>query len=292
MTKKSFAIIGSNGYIGKHLVSHLKSMDADIYCYDIAGENASEFIAVDLKNKEEIKKINLDVDYIFFMAGKTGTYIGFDKYEDFIDTNEKTLLHLLDAIRSSNLTRLPRIIFPSSRLVYKGNNSTTISECDPKEAKTVYAINKLSCELILETYKNVFEIPYTIFRLCVPYGNIFSNTYSYGTIGFFIKQASENKDIVLYGDGKLKRTFTHIADISKAMIDVSLMSVSQNEIYNIGGQTLSLKQAAAFIAGQFGVKVKFVPWSKNDLLIESGDTVFDDSKLQILLGGFEYKKLF
>jgi UDP-glucose 4-epimerase len=283
------AVIGGNGYIGRHIVAYLRSMNISTHCYDLSGEDSSGFTQIDLADKESIHKIDINVDYIFFMTGLTGTYIGFDRYDDFIDINEKALLHLLTAIRSSPYR--PRIIYPSSRLVYKGNENKCLAEDDEKDGKTIYAINKICSEMLLNVYEKCFNIPYTIFRICVPYGDDFSQGYSFGTIGFFIKQALARKDIVLYGDGNLKRTFTNISDICALMINCSLKKQSENEIYNIGGETLSLKDAALIIARKYGVNVSFAPWPKQDLLIESGSTMFDDSKIQKIIGGYIYRKI-
>ena len=66
---------------------------------------------------------------------------------------------------------------------------------------------------------------------------------------------------------------------------------SDGQIYNVGGETLSLKQAAEIVASKFGTKVVNVPWPERDLRIESDHTYFNDTKIQALLGGFSYKRL-
>lgn len=282
------AIIGANGYIGKHLAFYLQRMGMTPMCYDIQDEVRENYKKVDLTNKESVKDIDLNVDYIFMFAGLTGTYAGFDKYETYININEIGLLNLLDAIRNSEYR--PKIIFPSTRLVYKGIDKL-LKEEDDKETKTLYAVNKLACEGLLQAYKASFDIPYTVFRICIPYGNLLSTDYSFGTVGFFIKQAKSGKDITLYGGGDIKRTFTHMEDICYQIVYGAMKEESNGEIYNIGGQTLSLKQAAEIIATKFGTNVVAVPWPERDLRIESDHTYFDDTKIRTLLNFGEYKQL-
>lgn len=65
---------------------------------------------------------------------------------------------------------------------------------------------------------------------------------------------------------------------------------SNGEIYNIGGQKLSLREVAEFIAQKFGSKVVTVEWPERDLRIESDNTYFDDSKIRSLLKLSEYKQ--
>jgi len=117
----------------------------------------------------------------------------------------------------------------------------------------------------------------------VPYGNLFGNQYSYGTIGFFLDKASKKEDIVLFGDGSIRRSFTHVADICKTIYDAILNEGSKNQIFNIGGENLSLLDAATLVAGKFGVGIKFMPWPEMALKLESHDTVFDESKLCSLI---------
>ena len=285
---KRALVIGSKGYIGNHLSYYLKKSGFDVKKYDVVPCEEENYYCLDMTNKESISQIDLNVDLIFMFAGLTGTYAGFDSYEKYISINEITLLNLLDAIRKSEYR--PKIIFPSTRLVYKGYDKP-LKEEDEKESKTVYAANKLACEGYLQAYHDSFDIPYTVFRICIPYGNLLSSDYSFGTVGFFIKQAKVGKDITLYGGGSIKRTFTHMEDLCYQIVEGAMKKGSDGQIYNVGGETLSLKQAAEIIATKFGTNVAAVPWPEKDLRIESDHTYFDDTKIQALLGGMTYKRL-
>ena len=285
---KKVALIGAKGFIGRHLSWYLKAYKGvDPELYDICDVGSEEnYHKIDLLDKGTLSQINLNVDYIFLMSGLTGTKIGFDKYSQFIDINEIALLNLLDTIRNSEFR--PKIIFPSSRLVYRGSDYP-LKENDIKETKTIYAVNKLACEGYLSAYSANFDIPYTVFRICVPYGNMLDNNYSFGTVGFFLKMALEGKDITLYGGGNLKRTFTHLEDLCYQMVEGAFNVNSDNKIYNIGGETYSLYEVASFIAKRYHVNVVTTPWPEADLRLESGHTFFDDSSIGQLFNGFKYK---
>jgi UDP-glucose 4-epimerase len=288
---KKIGVIGANGYIGKHIVSYLQRYyDVNVDSYDIVAEcDLPNYHKVNLTDKESIKGLNLDLDYIFMFAGLTGTYNGFNEYQKFISINELGLLNLLDAIKNSEYR--PKVIFPSTRLVYKGVDKS-LKEDDLKECKTIYAANKLACEGYLQAYHDSFDIPYTIFRICLPYGNLLSTDYSFGTVGFFIRQAKAGKDITLYGGGNIKRTFTHMEDLCYQIIEGSFHHESNGQTYNVGGETLSLHDAAEIIAAKYGTKVTEIPWPERDLRIESSHTYFDDTKIRSLLRNMNpYKKL-
>lgn len=283
------AIIGAKGFIGRHIRWYLQTQKQIVpECYDIVDSVEPYYHKVNMLDRKEVEIINFNVDYIFMMTGLTGTKVGFDKYEQFLDINEMALLNLLDAIRKSPYR--PKVVFPSSRLVYKGINKP-LKEDDEKDCKTIYAANKIACEGYLKAYNYNFDIPYTVFRICVPYGNMLDNDYSFGTVGFFIKMASQGKDITMYGGGTIKRTFTHLYDVCYQMVEGAMNFGSNNQVYNVGGETYSLHDAAEIFAKKYGVNVVAVPWPDADLRLESDHTFFEDSKIQLLLGGFNYKKL-
>jgi len=281
---KTSLLIGSNGYLGKHLSVFLDKKGFENLNFDIqpAGfDGIRNYSQIDITNSASFENLNPNVDFIFFFAGLTGTSDGFDKYQDFVRVNELGLLNFLDWIKTKGSK--PRIIFPSTRLVYKGKKDHPLREDDIKETKTIYALNKLAAENVLWMYHNAFEIDYTIFRICLPYGNRFGGAYSYGTIGFFLDKAVKKEDIVLFGDGSIRRTFTHVEDICENIYSAILNLESKNQVYNIGGENLSLFEAAKLVAGKFGVGIKFIPWPALALKLESDDTVFDDSKLSSLI---------
>ena len=166
------------------------------------------------------------------------------------------------------------------------------SEEDPKEAKTIYAVNKITCENILKAYSGSFNLPYTIYRICVPYDDHFEAEYSYGTIGFFLNQAKNRGTINLFGDGSLRRTFTSIEDVCKQIINSCQYEKSANQVYNIMGEEYSLKEIATLIADKYKSNITFSEWPEEHLRIESGDTVFNSEKIESefnlsLLNSFE-----
>lgn len=279
-------IFGSNGYIGRHMTSALRASGQSVVGVGIEDQTIGETDAyhqVDCTDSEKLLDLDFDVDAVYVFAGYTGTQAGFTEYKRFLDLNDRVLLNILNAVRISEHN--PRIVFPSTRLVYKGVEKTPLVETSEKEAKTLYAQNKLSCESYLNMFANAFGIEYTIFRICVPYGNIFGGEYSYGTIGFFLKMARSGKRISLYGDGNLMRTFSHVEDITAAIIATLKRPESVNQTYNIGGNDdMSLFDIAQIIATKYSIGVEFAPWPQAALKIESGDTIFNDQKIRALTG--------
>lgn len=278
---KKAIFFGSSGYLGSHLVEYLKNKDYHISGFDIHENTNSNTIdsynTIDISNIKDLESIDFNVDYVYYFSGITGTNISLENYNQFIDVNEKGLLNLLTVLKNKKV--FPKVIFPSTRLVYKGIRGKPLKEGSEKEFKTIYALNKFHNENCLKLFKNYYNIPYSVFRICIPYGNTIGDDYSYGTIGFFLSQAKSNKPITLYGDGSLKRTFTFVEDICKQIVSVSELNFSNGEVYNISGETYSLKEVATIVSKKYHVKVNHIEWPDLALALESGDTIFDSAKI-------------
>lgn len=285
---KKILVFGANGYLARNLVFVLKRDHPDfsltLYgCEESSIDGHDNYFRVDMTDITSVNNVDLCCDVIFMFVGKTGTEKGFYDYDSFINVNEKSLLNLLLTYQKQKSQA--RIVFPSTRLIYKGKPKL-LKETSKKEFKTIYAINKFACEKYLEQYHSIFNIQYSIFRICLPYGTLVPNASSYGTVEFMISKANNGEDIILYGNGKAKRTLTHIEDLCKTLIAGSISKKCANDVFNIGGEEYSLSEIANLISIKYGVNVKCVPWPKISLKIESGNTVFDSTKLDKKIGSF------
>lgn len=278
---KKVAIIGANSYIARNVLYVLKTdYDCEVSLYDYTDQQVDgedNYTSINILDAESVKKIDLNYDVVFMFVGKTGSANGFDDFNTFIDINERSLLTLLNEMRRQNSKA--KLIFPSTRLVYRGTKGPQKEDAE-KEFKTIYAINKFACEQILTQYHNVFGLNYCIFRICIPYGTLIPNATSYGTAEFMLKKATAGENITLYGDGSVRRTLTYMGDLCRVLIEGAFSDKCINDVFNVGGEDYSLKEMAELIAAKYKVGISYIEWPEVAAKIESGDTVFDDSKLQ------------
>ena len=283
---KKLVIIGANSFIARNFISslldkHSSEVELELYDYqEKQNDGFSNYHQLNILDKFEVSKITFNCDLLYVFSGKTGTFDGFDNYIDFVNINEIGLLNILNACKENKFKG--KIIFPSTRLLYKGSDNE-LDENDPNEFKTIYSINKYACEQYLKMYKQLFNIDYCIFRICVPYGSIIEANPSYGTIGFMLKKAKENTDITLYGDGSVKRTFTHMGDLCSILYLAGSNEKCVNDVYNIGGETRSLLDVAKIISKKYKVGIKFIPYPVDQLILETGSTAFSFKKLQKII---------
>ena len=274
-------ILGANSYIARNLIELNRIRQFSEVCLfghaDAQRDGAIPYQKIDMLSSADMENAIAGGDIIFLLAGKTGTWQGVESPEQFAECNERTLLCLLTAYRSVNCTA--RIVFPSTRLVYRGGE-TPLKEEDPKEFLTPYALQKYACEEYLRMYHRLFAIPYCILRIGVPYGTLLPDAASYGTMEAFTRQAREKGRIVLYGDGRQRRTFTYIEDLCTILWQAGMEESLANETCNVVGEDCSIAEAAQKIADKYQVPVENVPWPAQALKIETGSTVFNAEKLE------------
>lgn len=279
------AIIGANGYIARNMLA----VNNGTHYAEAAPcghspahvDGAAGYCMVDLSRQADVEQAIEGCDVIFFFAGKTGTVQGFDAPDEFLDTNERLLLHLLSAYRA--VGSKAKIVFPSTRLVYRGSDNP-LREDAPKEFLTPYAIHKYACEQYLEMYGRQYGVRYCVMRICVPYGTLVQPVSSYGTLDFFLRQAREYRQISIYGDGNQRRTVTYIGDLCHILWRAGLSDACVNDVYNVGGEDMSIRELAEQVARATGAEVVEKPWPEEVRKVESGSTVFDAGRLNSLMG--------
>ena len=287
MKNKKILITGSNGYLGSHLAHQLLEGGYDVLLTDRGSKSILDkgnYIQEDLAHPKKLSSLLQGVDLIFFFTGRTGpANESFNNPEEFIVGNEITLTNLLKEVRL--LSNKPRIIFPSTRLLYKGSGNTSINEEMELEAKTVYAVNKIACENYLDLYHRCFGVNYTIFRISLPYGSFLTqDKISHGVMSFLINRAKEGKDLKIYGSGTQKGTLIHIKDLINILIKGALDDRTANNTYNVGGKNdLMMKDVIYAITKKYGVNAHEVEWPEVSLFAEHGDLIFDSSKLSSII---------
>ncbi len=290
---KNILITGGLGFIGSNLAHKLLSYGARITIVDNLNplyggnlynlENISDRVKVvigDVRDSEIIKPIIEKSDYLFHLAAQVSYIDSLSiPFED-LDVNSKSTLNILEICRKFN--PVIRIIFSSSRMVYGKAENSPITEQSETNPLSLYGIHKLTSEKYLLMYYKDFGIPCTIFRITNPFGprqQIKHNKYS--LVGWFIRQAMEDKTIKIYGDGKQLRDYIYIDDIIDAMVLAASSNEAIGEILNIGSgnSTRFCDMVSSVISCVKKGRMEFIPWPDNYEKIETGDVSVDISKL-------------
>lgn len=291
MAEITLTIIGANSFLARNFIASIFNDQYKLFLYDKDEshlDNYCNYQKIDLASKESINKINFDSDLIYFFSGRTGTIQGFKSYKSFIEINEVYLLNFLTVYCEKKAQA--KIIYPSTRLIYQEKNRKAIKESDEVKLRSVYAVTKYASESYLKIYSEVFGVNYCILRICVPYGSLLNDIGSYGTYEIFMEQAKKKKEITVFGDGKIYKTYTDITDICKVLLMSGLSENCMNDTFNVGGDNKSLLEIATIIGEKYNVPIKHVPWSGLNKKIDAGNTILDSQKLDQILK-IQYKKI-
>lgn len=192
-----------------------------------------KFIKCDVNNFQDISGVfyAYQFDYVFHYAAMVGVN----------RTQENPVSVLEDITGIKNVltlcknTGVKRIYFSSSSEVYgepvefPQNEHTT-----PLNSRLPYAIVKNVGEAYLKSYKQEYDLDYTIFRFFNTYGPKQSKDF---VISKFISAALKNNDITIYGDGSQTRTFCFIDDNIEATTNAFYQNKFVNDVVNVGGET-------------------------------------------------------
>lgn len=290
MAKRKILVTGGAGFIGSSLINHLSAdNDNEIVAVDnlltgslkrIPKRNNVKFIKADVNKFIDISSIffNFKFDYVFHYAAVVGVKRTLENPVMVLD-DLTGMRNILDLCKN---TGVKRIFFSSSSEVYgepvelPQNEHTT-----PLNSRLPYAIVKNVGEAFLKSYKQEFNLDYTIFRFFNTYGPLQSKDF---VISKFVAAALANKNITIYGDGMQTRTFCYVDDNIKACVNAFYNDECVNDVVNIGSNNeitiLELAQKVVKIANSKSEIIHLAPLEEGDMTRR----LPDNAKMLELLG--------
>lgn len=119
-------------------------------------------------------------------------------------------LNVLEGARRSNA----QVIFASSSSVYGANKKLPKSEFDWTRPMSPYGVTKLSAEAYVLAYGYTYELQTLAFRFFNVYGPYQPADHAYAAvIPRFVDAALNGRPLIVHGDGRQSRDFTHVATV-------------------------------------------------------------------------------
>lgn len=243
---KKILITGGAGFIGSSLADELIARGYYVvivdnlltgYLHKLPDNKISnwKFIKCDVNNYQDIAPImsSFGFDYVFHYAALVGVKRTLD--------NPVLVLKDIDGFKNvldlAKNTGVKRVFFSSSSEVYgepvelPQNELTT-----PLNSRLPYAIVKNVGEAFCKSYKQEYNLDYTIFRFFNTYGEKQSTDF---VISKFIRAALEQRDITVYGNGLQTRTFCYIDDNITATLAALEQNLFVNDVINMGNDKIT-----------------------------------------------------
>lgn len=290
-------VTGGLGFIGSTLARRLTDLGAQVLIVDSLipefGGNLANIAGYEDRLRVNIADVRghgmeflvKDQSVIFNLAGQVSHIDSMrDPFTD-LEINCRAQLSILEACRRGN--RDTKIVFACTRQVYGVPDYLPVDEEHPVHPTDVNGINKMAGEWYHILYNNVYGIAGCSLRLTNTYGPRMLVKHSRQTaLGWFIRQAIDDEEIELWGDGQQLRDYTYVDDVVEAFLRAGATDTTNGKILNLGGlrpiSHLELIETLVRVAGSGSYRV--VEFPPNRKRIDIGDVYSSYDRAREILG--------
>jgi UDP-glucuronate 4-epimerase len=301
MSKIPIIVTGAAGFVGYHVAERLLAggetvIGVDVFntYYDPAlkaaraarleGRDGFTMVRMDIAEHEAFAELvkTSGAKRVVHLAAQAGVRYSIENPFAYERSNLAGHLSVLEACRHAGAEHL---VYASSSSVYGDRplNGDGFRETDPAETPvSLYAATKRSCELLSQSYAQLYGFPQSGLRFFTVYGPWGRPDMAY--YGFTEKML-KGETIEVYGEGKMARDFTYIDDIVDGILGVLDHPPAQggHEVYNIGdNDPVGLLDMISTLEAALGIEAKkvFLPMQPGDVPA----TFANIDKLQALCG--------
>ncbi len=286
MTYNNLIVTGGCGFIGSNLVDklveggHFVTVIDDLsagtncqYLQQYIEDGSVEFYKFDIRNFDDLNKIDRDYDAIFHLAAQPDVKISVNKPIFDFDINVRGSVNILELMR---LKEIPKIIFASSGGTIYGETYKKNNENQALQPISNYGAAKAAVEMYCRSYSSLYGISSVSLRL----GNIFGPRSTHGVMFDFYNKLIENPhELLILGDGNQMKTYLYISDTIEAFTLLYKHINNGFDAYNVSSnEVISVKEIADEIVKDLGLDdVKYTytgtkrGW-KGDVIHSSVDT--------------------
>ncbi len=307
-------VTGGAGFVGSHAVEYYASRGNDVLAFDnlsrgkLLGHSIKSLYYnwEYLKKYKNIKLVKGDIcdfnrfkracqgaNVIIHTAAQTAVTSSIASPRIDFENNTIGTFNILEISRS--LKPKPVIIFCSTNKVYGSNvNRISVREGIKRYSftgkyrrginekfpidlceHTPYGSSKLSGDIYMQDYANLYGLRIGVFRMSCIYGPRQFGLEEQGWVAWFIIAAILKKPITIYGDGKQVRDILYVTDLVEAY-ELFRKSGLKHGVYNIGGgfkNTLSLLELLDILAKHIGKRpaYRFKKWRPSDQKVYISD---------------------
>ncbi len=237
-------VTGGAGFIGSHFLEFIQKrtsskiivIDNLSYSSDlknIPNNKQIEFIWCDIVNEEHTKYIfeKYKPNKIFHFAAESHVDNAIQNYRPFLETNVIGTINLLNA---SLLVEAEKFHFVSTDEVYGSldyDDEILFRETTQIDPNNPYSASKAAAEHYVKAWNNTYDLPYLITCSSNNYG---IRQHYEKLIPKIVKNALNDKSIVMYGGGEQTRDWLYVEDHCNAIWTLEEHGVI-NDKYNLGG---------------------------------------------------------
>ena len=290
-------VTGGAGFIGSNLTRRLTDWGARVTVIDslipeyggnlfnLDGYEGRILLNIaDVRDQYSMNYLVQGQDYLFNLAGQVSHIDSMQNPYSDLEINVRAQVSILEACRLNNPAI--RILFTSTRQIYGKPTYLPANESHPLNPVDVNGINKIAAEKYHLLYGEAYNIPVSILRLTNVYGPRMRIKDARQTFtGWWIRQVLEGKPLRVFGDGLQLRDLNYVEDVLDAMLLASAAPDAIGEVFNLGGEPVSLHELARQMVDANGSGTfELVPFPNERKSIDIGSYYADYSKITQVLG--------
>jgi dTDP-glucose 4,6-dehydratase len=228
-------VTGGCGFIGSHFVKRLVAAGDEVVVLDkltYSGNLANlegtehEFVQGDIADPVTVAGAGEGCDAVVNFAAETHVDRSILEAGDFVRTDVLGTHVLLDWARGTGA----RLVHVSTDEVYGDVAAGASSEDDPLAPSSPYAASKAGGDLLVLAYVRTHDVDALVTRGSNTYG---ANQYPEKLVPLMVTNALDGEPLPVYGDGRQRRDWLHVADHCAA-IDLVLREGRAGDVYNVG----------------------------------------------------------
>ncbi|OEU78633.1 MAG: capsular biosynthesis protein CpsI [Desulfobacterales bacterium S5133MH4] len=179
--------------------------------------DAFSFCQLDLADRKGMEEFftRHSFDRVINLAAQAGVRYSLTNPHEYVDSNIKGFLHILEGCRHN---KVPHLVFASSSSVYGLNTKMPFSVHDNVDHPiSIYAATKKSNELMAHSYSYLYGLPTTGLRFFTVYGPWGRPDMA---LFLFTEAILKGQPIQVFNKGEMERDFTYIEDIVEGVVRV------------------------------------------------------------------------
>lgn len=243
---KKVVVFGGAGFLGSHVADILTDRGYQVVIFDLKKspylKEGQISIVGDIADEKAVGEAVRDCDVVYNFAAIADMDEAKNKPLDTVQTNILGNAVLLEACRKNDVKRF---VFASTLYVYSNVGS-------------FYRSSKQACELLIENYREIYGLDYTILR----YGSLYGPRADENNwIHKILKQAISQGKITRYGDGQETREYIHVFDAARLSVDILAEEYKNQHVIIAGNQPTKIKDSLLMIKEMLGNKIdlEFLP---------------------------------
>ena len=254
---RTVAVTGGAGFIGGRLVERLVDGN-EVRVVDDLSAGKREYVpegaslhVTDIRDQDAVREAFDGADIVFHLAANPDVRSGAEDTRVHMEQNAEATNVVLDAARDAGVETFA---FASSSTVYGEAPTPTPETHGPLEPISLYGASKLACEGLCTAYEGTFGVDTYIYR----FANVVGGR-GHGVVPDFVRKLEDDPTTLeILGDGRQRKSYTHVTDCVDAMMHIVENEECDETIYNIGTRdTVSVTRIAETVADVMDAEPEF-----------------------------------